>query len=368
MPQRSNEIDVLRLAALVGICVVNIPVMAQSTAAFFFPPDALIDRLGVFFVAAFFQLKFFLLFSFVFGWGVHIQARSALRRGQSFKQRYFRRMVGLALLGAMHAVFVFNGDILLPYALLGCVFWFVRDYSVMRLLSLVKWMVPLSMCCLFLFAVLLEMAELDDKSLMNSWDSGRGENFLDATSARILNWPAAFTFIILVQGPLVFGSFAVGLAAAKADFFTQTRSLVDLLHEKLALLLVVAVPLNLLYAGTISGLIPEQWEILELIGFVFIPIGAPALTAVYIYLFLRFSKGRNIPLLFIQAGQNSLSTYVLQGVIAGFFFSAYGLGYYNTMGQSRLLPVSVVIAGISILIAGLYARLFGRGPLEPLLR
>lgn len=368
MSKRTHEIDVIRLAALIGICIVNIPVMALSTDAFFHPPTALIDRLGSFLVAGFFQLKFFLLFSFVFGWGVHIQQRVALSREQSFKQRYFRRMIGLGTFGVAHAMLVFNGDILLPYSVLGAVFWFVKDCSVASLLRLAKWMIPLSVCSLTVFALLFELAGLNDEGAFTAFNSGRGAGFLETLKTRMSQWPVTFVFILIVQGPLVFGAFAVGLAAAKSNFLQEHVGGMKLLKEKLPMLLAVAVPLNLLYACGVCGFIPKSLVLLELLGFVLIPIGATAMAAVYLYLFLRISQSRQLPRVFVQAGQNSLSAYVLQGIFAGFVFNAYGLGYFDKLGQAMLLPVSVVIAITSILSVGWYAQVFGRGPLEPLLR
>ena len=77
-------------------------------------PEGL-DLVASFFVTFFFELKFFLLFSFIFGWGMAIQARSADSRGQSFPRPLFwPHVVGAD--GVAHAIWVFNGDILLLYA------------------------------------------------------------------------------------------------------------------------------------------------------------------------------------------------------------------------------------------------------------
>src|SRR5262249_16351916 len=58
--------------------------------------------------------KFVLIFSFLFGWGVHTQAAR-----EAFRARYLRRLLGLFLIGVVHAAFFFHGDILTAYAILG---------------------------------------------------------------------------------------------------------------------------------------------------------------------------------------------------------------------------------------------------------
>jgi len=336
--------------------------------AIFTPPEIWFDRVGVFVVAGFFQLKFFLLFSFIFGWGVHIQMRSALLHGYSFKRRYFRRMAGLAVLGVAHAIFVFSGDILLLYSLLGGIFWLVKAWPVKSLLSIGKWMLPLSVSFILLMIVSFALAGFDELEGASVISHAAGGHFMEATRARLIEWPISFSFVFFLQGPLAFSAFAVGLAAAKSDFFSEQSNGLERIRKKLPLLLILGLPINAFYASFAAGLVSESYYLLELIGFVFVPIGAIALATIYLYCFVRLSRGWKIPNLLTLAGQNSLSTYVAQGVIAGFVFGAYGLGYFNTFGQAALLPIAVIVAALSILLVGCYARMFGRGPLEPILR
>jgi uncharacterized protein len=114
--------------------------------------------------------------------------------------------------------------------------------------------------------------------------------------------------------------------------------------------------------------VPAEYELLSLLGFVLIAIGAPALSAVYIYFFIRLSRATKIYDLITLAGQNSLSCYVLQGVLAGFVFGAYGLGLFDDLGHAALIPVALIIALIAMACVGTMAKVFGRGPLESILR
>ena len=366
---RSYEVDIIRMAALVGICIVNTPFMALPdgglTSSF-----AGWNLATKFFVACFFELKFFLLFSFIFGWGMAIQNRSAQTTGQSFIRRYFGRMMGLALMGIAHAIWVFNGDILLLYALLGSLLWFLKDHPPAALIKVALWMLPLSICSL---AILGLMAETSDDLLslsdtVSPASPHLGGDFSQATQSRLLDWPKTFSFILLVQGPLAFGAFATGLAAAKSDFFTIDSQSFNALRQKLPTLVIVALVSNLLYAAATLELWSKTYEILALIGFVLIPVGATALSALYLYLFMQLSRRLKIPQLLVLAGRNSLSTYVLQGVFGGFVFGAYGLGWFNSIGPAGLLPLSVLIALSAMLAVGAMAKIFGRGPLEPILR
>ncbi len=367
--QRSNEVDIIRMAALIGICVVNVPFMALPVESVFTPPDYVYDKSAAFLVECFLQLKFFILFSFIFGWGMAIQSKSAESKGLSFARRYFRRMAGLAILGSAHAILVFSGDILLLYALLGLFLWLIRDFSPRQLVKFAVWMLPLSMIFLTILAVLIDFIMTDEAILFTATGTATlGSGFLEASQARFTDWPTTFGFLVLLQAPLALGAFAVGLAAAKTDFFSDNRNGFNLIQQRLPLLITIALPLNALYAAVVGGIVPETYEILSLLGFVLIAIGAPALSLIYLYLFIRLSRMIKMPHLLVLAGQNSLSSYVAQGVLAGFVFGAYGLGLFHSLGHAALIPVSLIIALIAMVFVGVCAKVFGRGPLEPILR
>lgn len=366
--QRTDEVDIIRMAALIGICVVNVPFMALPLETLLSTPAHWYDGAAVFFVESFFQLKFFLLFSFVFGWGVAIQARSAEKKGKSFAQQYLRRMGGLMLLGAAHAILVFSGDILLLYAVLGLLLWQVRTRSPAQLVRIAISMLPLSMICLALLGIVLEVIMSGESQLLANQGAGLGGGFVEATQTRLRDWPTTFAFLLLLQGPLAFGAFVLGLAAAKADFFSPGSRGLQWLEKHLRLLLIMAIPLNIFYAAAVGGVLEDARDMVVLLGFVLIALGAPALSAVYLYLLIRLCRARRMPGWMVRAGRNSLSVYVGQGLLAGFVFGAYGLGFFGELGFAVLLPVAVLIALVNMMLVALYASRFGRGPLEPLLR
>ena len=367
--ERSDEVDVIRMAALLGICVVNVPFMALPAEAAFIPPTHLPDKLAALFIECFFQLKFFLLFSFLFGWGMAIQARAASAAGRSFSQHYFRRMAGLAVFGSVHACLVFSGDILLLYALLGSLLWLIRDFPPRKLMLVCACMLPFSMVTLSTLAILIDAATMDGASALASTErAGLGGSYLEATSMRMRDWPSTWFILLLLQGPLAFGAFTAGLAAARSGFFARDSGALAQLSQRLPLLVGIALPLNCLYAAVVGGLVPAQYSALSMAGFALAALGAPALALIYLYGLVRIARTVRLPRILILAGRNSLSAYVAQGVIAGAVFGAYGLGKFDRFGAAILLPIALGIALGAMLAVGIHARAFGRGPLESLLR
>jgi len=59
------------------------------------------------------------LFSLLFAVGLSIQMERAQARGAGFWPFAFRRLGALALIGLVHALVIWNGDILVPYAIIG---------------------------------------------------------------------------------------------------------------------------------------------------------------------------------------------------------------------------------------------------------
>lgn len=359
---RSHAADTVRLAALLGICLVNMPFMGLAATASPVVPAAIADQLALFVLNAAFQAKFFLLFSFLFGWGFEIQDRAAARAGANFSGRYLRRLCGLALLGCLHALLVFSGDILLLYAALGLLLWPLRRFNAGALWRMALALLPLAMLVMIALALLLPQ-ELPPAARM-----GLGGSYAEAVRTRLGEWPSTFIFLLLFQGPLAFAAFLAGLAAARADFFEHDNPARRRLGKAAPWLLALALPLNVFYAITDGGWLRSDDGSTALLGLCALSLGAPLMAAVYLDAVLGLAQRIRPPPLLLQAARNSLSSYVLQGVLAGFVFGGYGLGLFERLGYAALAGVAVLVALTAMLAVGITASRWGRGPLEALLR
>ena len=103
---REHAIDALRGFALLGILMVN----AGSFASTYFGVGVVdpafsrpVDHAVRWLVSFFFETKFYLLFSMLFGYSFALQMDAARRTGSVFVPRFLRRLLGLALLGLAHA-------------------------------------------------------------------------------------------------------------------------------------------------------------------------------------------------------------------------------------------------------------------------
>lgn len=118
--QRIQALDLVRGFALLGIFLMNV----ESFNRWFtdilsrgIPPEAQgLDWAATFFVNYFIQGKFWTIFATLFGMGFAVMLVRAEQAGRPFVRVYLRRILALAVFGACHFIFLWEGDILFSYA------------------------------------------------------------------------------------------------------------------------------------------------------------------------------------------------------------------------------------------------------------
>ena len=116
---RIEALDVVRGFALFGIFLMNIEFFNRSMSGI---GDGMplgltgLDWLASWFISYFVQGKFWTIFSLLFGMGFAVMLTRAERAGRPFLAPYLRRILGLAVFGAAHFIFLWAGDILFSYA------------------------------------------------------------------------------------------------------------------------------------------------------------------------------------------------------------------------------------------------------------
>lgn len=117
--ERIEALDVVRGFALLGIFLMNIEWFGRPIASLREGmPRGLTgaDWLAGWFVAYFVQGKFWTIFALLFGMGFAVMLGRAERAGRDFIGVYLRRILALAVFGAAHYLFLWDGDILFTYA------------------------------------------------------------------------------------------------------------------------------------------------------------------------------------------------------------------------------------------------------------
>ncbi len=128
---RTISIDVLRGFALLGILLVNMPTFHSPFLyldSFTYWPSQL-DQFFSNMVELFAQANFYPLFAFLFGYGAMIIAERSQMKGINFPSFFARRLTILLIIGCIHAFLIWNGDILITYAITGLFFIFFYQLS-----------------------------------------------------------------------------------------------------------------------------------------------------------------------------------------------------------------------------------------------
>ena len=139
--ERIVSIDTLRGVALLGILLINIIVFGLPESAFSFPTNAG-GHTGmnlVFWYAnqIFFEGKMRALFAMLFGAGVMLMTQRAEERGGlNARGIYYRRTLWLVVFGLLHYYFVWIGDILYLYGVVGLALFPFRKLRPSTLLAI----------------------------------------------------------------------------------------------------------------------------------------------------------------------------------------------------------------------------------------
>ena len=151
--------DLIRAFALIGIALVNVMGFAQPALSGYYNGalDSQLDQAAFGAVTGLFFMKSYPLFSMMFGAGLAWQLAAAERAGADAGARYFRRMAALFVLGALHFIFFWYGDILMTYALLGCLLFTMHGLSPKSLVITGIALIALNTIILLLFAVLISL-------------------------------------------------------------------------------------------------------------------------------------------------------------------------------------------------------------------
>ena len=373
--QRDGFPDILRGFALLGIAMVNIQFFSISTFNGAESLDLTDPQTAsvAFLVAALFQAKFYLLFSFLFGYS----AQYVLKGEKSNRRRWIARSVGLVLLGLLHLTFFFHGDILFLYGVFALLLTFLY-FRKEKTLKVWAWVIYSITVVLFMgISLLVYLAEVFLVSKGKSFPSQetidfldvalKSGGFLDIAAARFEFWLLAAGPAFLLQGSLVFVAFLVGVLVARRGGLAA--SLKPELMKKFAIWgLTLGLGLQLLSAYIfISNEQAESYSLgLYLTAMAINFLTAPLMSAGLVGALWLLSQRWKLSLL-SAAGRHSLSIYLGQSLVFSTLFSAWGFGLFQELSLLSVALIAVATWLALALLAQLNLRFRTRGPMEALL-
>jgi len=219
---RIQDIDALRGFALLGILVVNItfaasgfPIHAAEDPAYHSWLDQTVHWLS----ATFVDMKFYLLFSFLFGYSFQLQLQAAQRAGAAFRPRMLRRLGGLFVIGALHGIFLITGDILSVYGLIGLVLLGMRRASDRTALITAGAIYAYLFITLGAAALFMDPSAIMDPTTAvaaaQETTANLAGSFSDVVGEHIRALPTYGLSLLTVQGPTTLAAFLIGMVMGR---------------------------------------------------------------------------------------------------------------------------------------------------------
>ncbi|WP_181780442.1 DUF418 domain-containing protein [Pseudonocardia pini] len=340
MRERLPVLDVLRGIAILGTFASNVWLLA-------FPggPQAWLAAgtpTGEWLLRGLVNGKFLALLTLLFGVGLELQYRSAVRRGARWPGRYLLRALVLLVEGALHYVLVFEFDVLMGYAVTSVVVAYLigRSDRVQKACTVAVGAVFVLLMGL-LTATRTASPEIPAVPVA---DLGYGAQVL----GRLRDW-ATFRAELVVIVPLGVVLFLLGARLHRAGVFDDRGAAP---RRRLMVLGAVALPVNLL-----TSYLGPAWFLVD--RYLLAPLVALGLLAGVTHLVRAGWAPRGLT----AVGRTALSCYVLQNVLASVLCYRWGLGLAGPETW-RVLLIWAAVSGLCTVVAVLWLRRFDRGPLE----
>lgn len=375
--QRHVILDALRGLALMGIALANFPEFAlwtflssEQQAAM---PTAYIDEIVRFLQYLVVDGKFYSIFSILFGIGFSlIMERHGLRL-------FVRRMLILVIIGFLHLMFIWSGDILLLYAVGGLLLTLMIGLSDKSLfiLALSLIMIPVGLDALIEFGGF----DFPEPFYQAWWNKAEALGINEANFASWLRDANSYgqMFAFLIQGayerlwefveghrlPKVVGLFILGYLASKHRLYTRLQDLP--LRKALYWNVSIGLPTSLLYAWSATSGHPWGLTVHSLLYAVsVIPLAIVFIIGICL---LYLQSPKSVVFRWLAApGRMALSCYISHSLIGILLFYGLGFGLGTSLGLVYIELIALVVFFIQIIVCRIWLNYFRFGPLEWLWR
>ncbi len=365
MRQRIASLDGIRGIAVLGILLLNIGGFGLPKIAYLNPAYAgipsLNDTLTWSFLAIFAQGKFLAMFALLFGAGLEL----LLPKGKEWIRS---RLSWLLVLGVIHFIFFWDGDILLYYGLIGLVCWrLLRDTASARDLmktGLIMYSIGLGVLLLLGFidsgSNTYWQPSAEDLLYESQWKLTGG---MLAIHERLSNLALALLGIIIQYGWQLAGMMVFGAGLMRSGWLKGQYSVS---HYRKCAWVFIAIGLFIQTFGVLTQ-VWLKWDAHWCIYYLQLPreLSAPVTALGYMALWFgywptlsqyKFADWMR------AVGSMSLTSYLLQTLICCLIF--YWLEGYQTFSRLQMLAMVPGIWLCIICFALNWQRYFKQGPIE----
>ena len=372
MKKRYLILDALRGFAILGIILANFPEFSLwtfSDPAGWTGLDRVTRAVQTFLVDG----KFYTLFSLLFGVGFSIQLANAEGKLRIF----YRRMSVLLVIGLLHLLFLWSGDILMLYAACGMLLPLFRNLPTRSILGVAGAFLLLPVLSdAILGTTLADPLEAEQWRICGLYgitEANFGTWLSDAHSYRevlqFLHQGAVermWEFVIGHRYFKVLGLFMIGFAVGRERIYADVAAHQTLLRRILLAGFAVGLPLSVLYTWSSMGGMP--WgRVFHSITYLSVYLMGFAYAAGFCLLFDRHPDSSGWRL-FSNLGRMACTNYLSQSVFGILLFYGIGLGLGNRVDLLATEAIALGVYAIQVVFSTLWMRSFFFGPVEWLWR
>jgi uncharacterized protein len=409
---RLGAVDVLRGVALLGILAMNIVHFAWPMDVYSTPTAAPGSTWGDLALWMFnhivFDTKMMTIFSMLFGAGLVLMSDRADAKGASLRRVYYRRVAVLLVIGLIHAYLIWDGDILVPYALCGFLLYPFRHKSPRTLITIAVILFAMAIPVWLGARVVIRTmaatyesveAEIKEGKKPSGWrkdahdfwkemkedETKKAEDFQKAidnhrggyagiVSKRAGDLVREQTFgFLLGFWWLVGGRMLLGMGLMKLGVFSAERS--SRFYQRLALIgYGVGLPLVLVdiaidwhygfFVNDAMRYVTGGWWLINSVSSPFMALGH---VAVVMLIYKSGALGWLTRRL-AAVGRMALSNYLFDSILCTTLFYGYGFGLYGSIHRPGLYLIVLAIWAFQLWISPIWLARFRFGPAEWLWR
>lgn len=350
-------IDIIRGFALFGILLVNTPTLNSSAfldgSDFAFQSTAM-DHLVTKIIFTFALGSFYPIFALLFGIGAAIFLS---KKGPQTSKLFLRRMTFLFFIGLIDLLFIWWGDILFVYSVLGFLLIFFAGLNTKKLgmLTLGIMLIVLGLGIYQNFHAQPQISSWPDVTSIYAQGS-----FFEITIQRAKDYIQLFflnmeTVEVIAYYLGIFGIMLLGMWVHKKNLLKdidKNPGLIAIIGTASASFVITYLILTEYFSITL--LVPKSFK-----GF------AAGLSYIsFMILFFRTRVGFYILKPLALNGRMSLSCYLAFNLSLSLIFYGYGLGLYGSMGPAMLMPIVFSLYVASLLFSSWWLKHFAFGPAE----
>ncbi len=390
--ERIPIIDALRGLAIFGILMVNLPLMYGPMSNVLVNPHLALtpaDQLGEWIIKVFFEGKFYVLFSALFGFGFYIFLNKPSGSPEQNLKRFRRRLFYLLLFGIAHVHFLWAGDILVYYALFGFALIAFRNSTERRQIrwAIAFMLIPIVFGLLFYGMTWLGLNSAESLEETQAEIAANNEALNSLYQAAIeaysqgsytdtirMRWREYSHLLwgILFFYPTVLAMFLFGYIAAKRGLISHFKAHLIFWRKALLWGWSLGLPLAILYAFAMqqvpSGDQSSGWNVIATAAHI---VGGTVLSLGYVsWMVLRYANGHThfFENYLAPVGRMALSNYIGHSFISIWLFHSFGLGLFGKIGAMEGIGIALLIFTAQIFISRWWLSHFRFGPLEWLWR